>query len=77
MISTIQMRENIKQELTRFREKENESYEEIIVRMMNYIEKQKKEQKTLLIQECEEMAGDSLRITKEWESTDKTLDWQW
>ena len=40
-------------------------------------EEQKRKQKELLIEGCKEMAEDSLRITKEWESTDATLDWEW
>ena len=31
----------------------------------------------LMIEECKEMAEESLKITKEWETTDATLDWEW
>jgi hypothetical protein len=31
----------------------------------------------LLIEGCKAMAEESLKITKEWESTDAELDWEW
>lgn len=77
MISSIQLREDVKLQLASFKEKENESFEDVIVRMMQQIEKQKKEKNYLLIEQCKVMAEDDLRITKEWEKTDNTLDWEW
>lgn len=40
-------------------------------------EKQRKINKKLLIKGYKEMAKDSLKVTKEWESTDSKLDWEW
>lgn len=77
MISSIQLREDVKTQLAQFKEKDNESFEEVIVRMMHQVEKQKKEQKKLLIEQCEVMAEDDLKVTKEWESTDNSIDWEW
>ena len=54
-----------------------ETYEEVIVRVMRELEKQKRVQRDLLIEGCKEMAKDSLRITKDWEATDADLDWKW
>lgn len=34
-------------------------------------------QEELLIEGCKEMAEENLKITKEWEATDNTLDWDW
>jgi predicted CopG family antitoxin len=76
MITTIQIRENVKKELDRFKEG-NKTYEEVILMLMNLVEQQKRKQKELLIEGCKEMAEDSLRITREWENTDRTLDWEW
>lgn len=77
MISSIQLRENVKTQLARYKEKDNESFEDVIVKMINQIEKQEKGQKELLIEQCKVMAEDDLKITKEWENTDNTLDWEW
>ncbi len=38
---------------------------------------QKNEQEQLMIEGCKVMAEESLNITKEWEATDATLDWEW
>lgn len=45
--------------------------------MVNKIKVQKRKQTELLIEQCKIMAEDDLRITKEWENTDNTLDWEW
>jgi len=76
MVTTIQLNENVKLSLERMKE-DRESFEDVIVRMMNQIEKQRREQEELLIEGCKVMAEDSLRICKEWEATDATLDWEW
>jgi len=36
-----------------------------------------KQTEKLLIGGCKEMAEENLRICKEWEATDATLDWEW
>ena len=76
MISSIQLRENVKMLLSHYKEKDNESFEDVIVRMINQIEKQEKGQKELLIEQCKVMAEDDLKTIKEWENTDNTLDWE-
>ena len=43
---------------------------------MKIAEKCRRGQEQLLIEGYKEMAEESLRITKEWESTDATLDWE-
>jgi hypothetical protein len=72
-ITTIQIRENVKNELDR-RRTEKESYEEIIVNLMREADKCKSGQEKLLIEGYKEMAEESLKITREWEATDATLD---
>ena len=76
MITTIQIRENVKNELDMFKEG-NKTYEEVILSLMRFVEQQKRKQTELLIEGCKEMAEDSLKITKEWEATDASLDWEW
>ena len=45
--------------------------------MIKAIDKQIIQQRELLIEECNEMTKDSLRITKEWEIVDAEIDWEW
>jgi len=76
MVTTIQINESAKKELDKFKEG-NKTYEEVILMLLKFAEQQKRKQKELLIEGCKEMAEDSLRITKEWENTDRTLNWEW
>jgi len=76
-ITTIQIHESVKEELGKLKEKSNESYEEIILKLMKHIEKEKRQKREIMIEGCKEMAEDNLRITKEWETTDSRLDWEW
>ena len=76
-ITTIQIHEDVKEELAQFKEKSSESYEEIIIKLIKHIEKEKRQKRDLMIEGCKEMADDSLKITKEWETTDSRLDWEW
>ena len=77
MVTTIQLRENVKNELDRLKESGKETYEEVILNLMSIAEECKREKEELLIEECKVMAQDSLRITKKWEATDRKLDWEW
>ena len=76
MITTIQIHENVKRALERLKEKERESYEEIIVKLMNLAEKQKRNQEQLLIEGCKEMAEDDIKLVKEWKHAESEWpDW--
>lgn len=68
MVTTIQLNESVKKELDKLKN-EKETYEDVILKLMIFSEKQKRNQKELLIEGYKEMAEDSLRITKEWEGT--------
>ena len=72
MATTIQIHEKIKLRLDDLKQ-ERESYEDVIVNLIEKVEKQKKDQTSLLIQGYKEMAQESARITKEWSFIDK--DW--
>ena len=76
MITTIQLNENVKNALDRMKSSK-ETYEEVIINLMRTVEENKRKQRDLLIEGCKEMAEDSLRITKEWETTDAKIDWEW
>ena len=74
MVTTIQLNENVKKALERMKNAK-ESYEEVIVKMITQLEKQKREHEQLMIEGCKEMAEESLRITKEFEAIND--DWEW
>lgn len=69
MVTTIQLNENVKRILERLKEKRNESYEDVIVKLIRERESDKRRIEELLIEECKEMAEENLKISKEWEGT--------
>ena len=77
MITTIQLGENVKNELERLKESKGDTYEKVILSLIKIAEEKKRKQTDLLIEGCKVMAEDSLRITKEWETTDASIDWEW
>ena len=66
MVTTIQLNENVKKALDRIKSNK-ETYEDVIVNLMQIAEENRKKQEHLLIEGCKEMAEESLRISKEWE----------
>ena len=81
MLTSIQLSDQVKNSLSRFKNTKKQTYEEVIVDLMKLAESQKRKQEELLIEECKEMAEDSLRIAKEWEGTlmdglDKNEKWE-
>lgn len=76
MVTTIQLNEDVKKALDRIKTNK-ETYEEVIVNLMNIAEKCKREQEQLLIEGCKEMYEDMIRINKEWEVVDAEVDWEW
>jgi uncharacterized protein YigA (DUF484 family) len=77
MITTIQLNENIKNQLERLKDSKNQTYEEVISNLMKLAEDNKRKQKELLIEGYKETAEESLRICKEWEAVDSELDVEW
>ena len=77
MVTTIQLGENIKSELAKMKTSPNETYEGVIIKMIENNEKQKRFQRGLLIEGCKVMAKDSLKITKEFEYADSELNEEW
>jgi predicted CopG family antitoxin len=75
-ISTIQISENAKRALTRIKQSK-ETYEEVILSLLKFVEKSKRGQEQLLIEGCKEMAGENLRITKDFEAIEDLGNWAW
>ena len=76
MVTTIQLNENVKNALDRLKTNK-ETYEQVILNLMEIAEKHKREQEQLLIEGCRVMAEDMIEINKEWEVTDSDFDWEW
>ena len=77
MITTIQLNENVKRNLDRLKETSRETYEDVIVKLINKVNNDKKRIKELLIEGCKEMAEESLKITREFEAIEDFKDWEW
>ena len=76
MITTIQLNENVKNQLDRMKANK-ESYEEVILTLMKIAEQCKREQENLLIQGYKEMAEESLKINKEFDAIEEDFEWGW
>ncbi len=76
MVTTIQIRESVKNQLDRLK-KSKETYEQVILQLIKTVEKYKREQKDLLIESCKVMSEDNLKITKEFEMVEDLNDWEW
>lgn len=77
MITTIQIRENVKDQLDRIKQSEKQTYEEVILALIKAVELQKRKQEALLIEGYKEMADENLKITKEFESIEDLKNWEW
>jgi len=77
MVTTIQIHEDVKRELDRLKEIKKGTYEEIILGLLKFVEEQKRRQRALLVEGYKEMAGESLKITKEFEPLENELEWEW
>ena len=76
MVTTIQLNENVKNALDRLKTNK-ETYEEVIVKMINQIDKEKRKHIELMIEGAKETAEESLKITKEFEAIEEDFDWEW
>ncbi len=72
MITTIQIHENAKKQLDRMKTSEKKTYEEVILGLIKMAEQGKRNQKALLIESYKEMAEESLDLTNEWSSADRS-----
>jgi predicted CopG family antitoxin len=77
MVTSIQLNENVKSALEKLKGKSNESYEDVIVKLLEKEEREKRNQRELMVEGCKEMYADMKRINKEWELVDSDFDWEW
>ena len=76
MITTIQLNDQTKNSLSKIKQ-QGETYEALIIRMMQLLELKKREQEELLIEGCKVMAEEDLKIAKEFEAIENLEDWEW
>jgi predicted CopG family antitoxin len=76
MVTTIQLNEDVKRALDRMKTSK-ETYEDIIVKMINEVDEQKRKHVELMIEGAKETAEESLKITKEFELIEDDFDWEW
>ena len=73
MITTIQIHTDVKMQLDKLKSNRNQSYEEVILELITYSDKEKRKQNDLLVEGYKKWARESSYITKEWSKTDE--DW--
>ncbi len=76
MVTTIQLNENVKNALDSLKTSK-ETYEEVILNLMKIADKCKREQKQLLIEGCNAMEEENLKITREFEGIEDLKKWEW
>ena len=77
MVTTIQLNEHVKKNLDGLKASSKETYEEVIVKLINKVQNDKKRIEELLVESAQEMAEESLKITKEFEAIEDFRDWEW
>ena len=76
MITTIQLNDQTKNSLSQIKQ-QGETYEALIIRMMQQLELKKRKQEELLIEGCKVMAEEDLKIAKEFEAIENLDNWEW
>ena len=76
MVTTIQLNENVKNALDKLKNNK-ETYEEVIINLMNLADTCKRNQEDLLIEGCKAMAEENLKITEKFEAIENLNDWKW
>ena len=76
MVTSIQLSFEAKNALDKIKSKK-ETYEDVILNLMQLAEKSKREDNALLIEGCREMAKTNLEISKEFESIEDLGLWEW
>ena len=77
MVTTIQLNKNVKNALTRLKDSEKQTYEEVIVFLIKLFESMRSERRELLIEGCREMAEENVKITKQFEAIEDLSRWEW
>ena len=76
MVKVIELSEAVKKQLDKMKES-RETYGEVIIKMLDQIDEQKRQNIELMIEGAKETAEESLKITKEFEAIENLDDWEW
>ena len=76
-ITTIQLRRHVKNMLEELKEKSNESYEDVIVKLIDNKDSALEDFEKLMIEGYKEMDLESLKISKEFDRIEDFRDWEW
>lgn len=76
MATTIQLSENAKKSLDSLKSG-RETYEDVILQLMKFVEESKRKKEDLIIEGCNAMADENLKITKEFELIEDLDKWEW
>ena len=76
MVTVIELSEAVKKQLDKMKES-RETYGEVIIKMLDQIDEQKRQNIELMIEGAKETAEESLKITKEFEAIENLDDWEW
>ena len=74
MVTTIQLKEDVKRELERLKNSSSETYEDVILNLMKMAEEQKRRQRLVLRDGYKEMAQESLVVASDWDAA--SGDWE-
>lgn len=74
MVTTIQLSEQVKEELGKMKANSRETYEDVIVRLVKSVGEMEKSKEDLLKEGYLETAEESLKIDKEWSAIDPKWD---
>ena len=77
MVTVIELSKAVKKQLDKLKQSNNETYEDIIIKMLDQIDEQKRQNIELMIEGAKETAEESLKITKEFEAIENLDDWEW
>ena len=77
MVTTIQLNEPVKIALDQMKDFKRQTYEQVILYLLEVVEYQKRKQDLLLEEGYKEMAEESLKIAKEFEQIEDFRDWEW
>ena len=75
MVKVIELSEAVKKQLDKMKESNKETYEYVIIKMLDLIDEQKRQNMELMIEGAKETAEESLKITKEFEAIENLDDW--
>ncbi|NOZ80595.1 MAG: hypothetical protein GXP63_02885 [DPANN group archaeon] len=74
MVTTIQLSEQVKQQLERQKTSSRETYEEVIIRLMTSFAKMEQDKERLLKEGYLEMAEETARMNREWSAAEPGWD---